>query len=455
MSNRYQRTIDLSLENNTHAALIRFVGEGRRVLELGASSGYMTSVLRARGNTVTAVEQDALAYEVLREVADDAVLGDLNDASVFELLDGQFDVILAGDVLEHLLDPTKTLSLATQRLREGGDVVISVPNVAHIDLKLALLQGRFDYRPTGLLDATHTRFFTYESLISMLDECGLFVTEIERIRVAAFETELAVERDALAPEVIDAALRAPEAETYQFVVRAAPVAGSGAATRRAAARQLRASREQESRRLAVMCTEGVGRLTIAGVAAVLEATERERDVARVHVTALDRQVVQLSIEAESARAEAALVTAELHHARGDVARLVTALETAEAEAALTTAELHHAQDDVARLAAALETATQKLTTARRTEAETRTIADVMRQELFAACVAETRAQQAVAQLEAEALDVASADRAQLTEILGSRAWRLVARYRRAVNHALPAGSRRRALLRPLNRLFHR
>ncbi|MGI8418597.1 MAG: methyltransferase domain-containing protein [Nakamurella sp.] len=244
MSSRYQQDIDMSAENNTHTMLVRAVGNSKRVLELGAASGYMTRVLRDHGCQVTAIEYDGAAFGELSAVADQAIIGDLNNPALLAGIDDRFDVVLAGDVLEHLLDPVSVLTACVGKLTANGRVVISVPNMSHADLKLSLLQGTFNYSETGLLDKTHIRFFTFDTLMELLASAGVAPVKIDRMHIPVFDTELAVPRETVAAAVLAAALEVPESETYQFVVTAVPigsladstvVAGSVIADQRSAA----------------------------------------------------------------------------------------------------------------------------------------------------------------------------------------------------------------------------
>jgi SAM-dependent methyltransferase len=138
-------------------------------------------------------------------------------------VEGPFDVVLAGDVLEHLVDPRRVLADARSLLAPGGYVVASVPNVAHVDVRMALLCGRFAYRETGLLDATHLRFFTHDTLLELFERAGLAVARVRRVRHAPFTTEIVVDPAEIPPDALRVALEDPEAETYQFVVVAVPV----------------------------------------------------------------------------------------------------------------------------------------------------------------------------------------------------------------------------------------
>lgn len=217
---RYDKLIDPSAPNDAHALALGMVGWNQRVLELGASSGHVTRALAAQRCRVTAVEYDAQAATAIEGAAETLIVGDLNDAATLAALPGDFDVCLAGDVLEHLIDPLRVLSRMAQLLAPGGRVVVSLPHVAHADLRLALLQGRFDYHSWGLLDRTHLRFFTLKTLRQMVKQAGLMIVDMRRVRIPAFETELAIDRQSVATAVLDEIMSDPEAETYQFVFTA-------------------------------------------------------------------------------------------------------------------------------------------------------------------------------------------------------------------------------------------
>jgi 2-polyprenyl-3-methyl-5-hydroxy-6-metoxy-1,4-benzoquinol methylase len=220
MSSRYDVPVDPDAPNNAHAFALRMVGWNRRVLELGAARGHVTRALVAQNNRVTAVEFDPDAAPGLKTVAEEVVIGDLNAPETLSGVSGPFDVVLAGDVLEHLLNPDDVLLRATGLLAPGGRVVVSLPNIAHADVRLSLLSGRFEYNEWGLLDSTHIRFFTHKTLQDLVKRAGLVITEMQRVRVPAFESELRVSRQSVPTAVVNEILKDPEAETYQFVFTA-------------------------------------------------------------------------------------------------------------------------------------------------------------------------------------------------------------------------------------------
>src|SRR5664280_2280125 len=158
-----------------------------------------------------------------------------------------FDVVIFGDVLEHLRRPLDVLRMARPLLAPGGFVVASIPNIAHGAVRLALLEGRFDYRPLGLLDDTHVRFFTRESVEALFRDAGLIPVQMRRTTAGLFETEFGGTPADHPPELIARILADPEATTYQFVVKAV-IDNAANAVRALHDREEAARREIESLR---------------------------------------------------------------------------------------------------------------------------------------------------------------------------------------------------------------
>lgn len=86
---------------------------------------------------------------------------------------GGLDLVIAGDVLEHLRDPWSLLTRLRKLQAGGGLLLLSVPNVQHYSVSLPLLAlGRWKYVEQGLLDRTHLRFFTLGGIKAMVHEAG-------------------------------------------------------------------------------------------------------------------------------------------------------------------------------------------------------------------------------------------------------------------------------------------
>src|SRR2546427_4197341 len=117
---RYDSGIDLSNENNSHTLLIGLTGRDRTVLEVGPATGYMTRVLKDRGCRVTAIEIDADAGALAEPYCERLIVADVEQLDFNEAFgDQRFDVILFGDVLEHLRDPAAVLRKAAAYIAPG------------------------------------------------------------------------------------------------------------------------------------------------------------------------------------------------------------------------------------------------------------------------------------------------------------------------------------------------
>ena len=164
--------------HSSHSVILSRLGDGRgrRALDVGAADGFLAERLTAQGWSVTALERDPELAARARGRCKEVVVADLETAA--PRLSGPFDAIVYGDVLEHLSDPRTTLLALDRTLAPGGTVIVSVPNIAHLWVRLSLLAGRFDYADRGILDRTHLRFFTRRTLLDLLREAGLQPLEL-------------------------------------------------------------------------------------------------------------------------------------------------------------------------------------------------------------------------------------------------------------------------------------
>lgn len=163
---------------SSHATILALIGKGsgRRLLDVGAAHGYLAAKFTAMGFAVTAIEADPCAAAHGAAFCQNMIVADLNKE--VPPLTGEFDVLVYGDILEHLREPMNVFRRLNQSLATNGIVVVSVPNVAHLFVRLSLLVGRFEYTDRGILDRTHTRFFTKASFRRFIEESGLKVVKL-------------------------------------------------------------------------------------------------------------------------------------------------------------------------------------------------------------------------------------------------------------------------------------
>ena len=149
------------------------LGRGLPVLDVGCSNGATGRLIQsALGAPVVGIERDPALAEEARAVLSEVLVGDANDV-MHELVDRDFraSAVVFGDVLEHLVDPWSCVVSAEAVMPDGGWIVASVPNVAHIDTFISLLRGTWPRRDRGIHDHSHLRFFARRDLSDLL-ECG-------------------------------------------------------------------------------------------------------------------------------------------------------------------------------------------------------------------------------------------------------------------------------------------
>lgn len=152
------------------------------VLEIGAGSC----------DTLVAIKERKLAQEVVgvelcalpNSNQQNPILDQLHICSVEESIQlletNHFDAIICGDVLEHLVDPWVIINKLVSLLKNDGLLIVSVPNFREVkNLTKILFTGRFEYKPSGIMDKTHLRFFCRKNLIDL-------VTNESLVLVSAF-----------------------------------------------------------------------------------------------------------------------------------------------------------------------------------------------------------------------------------------------------------------------------
>ena len=212
--------------NDSLSIVYSYVPAGSFVLDVGCSIGQLGGALkRDKQCRVFGLEINTEAAAHAQKVLDKVIVQDVCITDFKSLSGSQgFDAIIFADVLEHVPGAELILKKASEALSPKGFIIISVPNIAHASVRLALLEGKFEYRKEGLLDETHLKFYTRDSLRDLLDRAGLAAVEVKRTYLGATDTEIPVTADTLiTPEFITLVEDLDEATTYQFVLQAVPV----------------------------------------------------------------------------------------------------------------------------------------------------------------------------------------------------------------------------------------
>ncbi len=146
------------------------VPAGARVLDVGCGEGAFASALAAAGATVTGID---VAREPLRRAASRDASLDLRlveaEGTPWPLADAEFDVVWAGEVIEHIADTAGWMSEVRRVLRSGGPLLLSTPDHGPLTrLALGLSPRAFDRRFDPRSD--HLRFYTRRMLATLLED---------------------------------------------------------------------------------------------------------------------------------------------------------------------------------------------------------------------------------------------------------------------------------------------
>ncbi len=157
-----------------------------KVLEIGCAGGATGKNLKERlpVQSYVGIDISPEAADIAKIHLDRVIVANIEEtdlASEHGIEPGEFDLLLALDVLEHLYDPWDTLAELSSYVKPGGYVVASLPNIQNITIMQDLIKGTWQYQDAGILDATHLRFFTLEASEKMFRGAGLTIKSIKYV----------------------------------------------------------------------------------------------------------------------------------------------------------------------------------------------------------------------------------------------------------------------------------
>lgn len=193
------------------------------VLEIGPSIGTLVYHLTHDKHCVADIveidsESGKMAARFARTSCIGMAEGNLECDDWYRILsDNKYDFIIILDVLEHIRNPLDVLKKLRHLLKEDGEMLLSVPNIAHNSVLINLLRNRFDYTNVGLLDNTHVHFYTYETVKDILHQAGFITVREQCKQISINNTEIKADYGCL-PREVEAFLRTrPLGTLYQHL----------------------------------------------------------------------------------------------------------------------------------------------------------------------------------------------------------------------------------------------
>lgn len=193
-----QTGFDPGYHANPRVEIMSFLTEAPgTVLDIGCGGGATGRLVKEKfpGTRVVGIEINAAAAEHARGSLDRVVCASIDDVEPARDLPGEeIATVLLLDVLEHLYDPWRALARIHGWIAPGTRVVASVPNIRNLATLSDIAGGRFDYDVNGVLDITHVRFFTRDTLRELFEQTGFEVRRLDPLTQPAVVDRVIVNR---------------------------------------------------------------------------------------------------------------------------------------------------------------------------------------------------------------------------------------------------------------------
>lgn len=213
-------TIDKILYDTAHplGQIAKILPDAAIVLDIGAGNGMLGRVLQRAGKRVTidAIEPSEFAAKLAEPFYRNVYQGYAQEHSQV-LRATQYDYIVLADVIEHIPDPAAFLTDILQNLSGTTRLIVSIPNIAFGGVRLALLNGTFDYVDSGLLERTHLRFFTLASARRLFSYLQLYPERILSLERSFYRMEFSRKLLSALPFTIFNLAIESDARAYQYL----------------------------------------------------------------------------------------------------------------------------------------------------------------------------------------------------------------------------------------------
>lgn len=155
-------------------------GRNLAILDVGCGAGGTGQKLEELGHKVYGLDLCPVSIKEASSRITKARVLNLDQASSLPFEKKYFDRALFADILEHVYSPKHALELVHPYLRDGGKIIISIPNVANYVVRFNLLFGRFSSGDSPIIgDPGHIRFFTLKSISKLVCQTGYVIETID------------------------------------------------------------------------------------------------------------------------------------------------------------------------------------------------------------------------------------------------------------------------------------
>jgi len=207
-----------------------------RLVDVGCAAGILGDVIKSKYNGVyvVGIEPNPFVAKFARQYLDVVISEKFEsiDLKHYNIPLNSFDTAILSDVIEHVYNPWEMMIKLKSWLAPNAQVLMSVPNIRNFHVMADLFcNGQFQYQSQGLMDVTHIRFFTKQTICQLLMDTGYQLCDIKPI---IDETCLSIYNQSKSSPIMDIELgqisikniQAEEIEefcTRQFFIHAEPI----------------------------------------------------------------------------------------------------------------------------------------------------------------------------------------------------------------------------------------
>ncbi len=169
--------------SNARYEIIKQIPDNKhnKVLELGCGAGATLLELKKINKASFVAGIDIIDFQQ-DNYLDKFILTDIEVIDDLPFPKEYFDVVICGDVLEHLKDPWESTKKLVKYLKKDGIFIASIPNIREIKtLYNIIINNDFKYTESGILDKTHLRFFCKKNIIELFNSSDLKIENILRL----------------------------------------------------------------------------------------------------------------------------------------------------------------------------------------------------------------------------------------------------------------------------------
>lgn len=184
MRNKNMKNMDDGYSAKRTEIILKWISKGKRVLDLGCYDGRDSELILKQGNEVYGIERMANAAKTAQ--ARGIIVSNIDlEKDDWNFPKKSFDVILAGEIIEHVLDADLFLKNVYKYLKDDGFLILTTPNLASLGRRLLLLIGKNPFievsnrlEVNGFPSVGHVRYFVKGSLYKLLEYHGFEIVEL-------------------------------------------------------------------------------------------------------------------------------------------------------------------------------------------------------------------------------------------------------------------------------------